>query len=103
MYAPGSQDNSLPVPNQAGTPTPFKPGGPTGGSATAAGIWYQALWCVLQATSARVAAANWVDDDVRDLRLVLEPFGGGGDVVVEQAGSRRVVQQIGRASCRERV
>ena len=92
MYAPGSQDNSLPVPNQAGTPTPFKPGGPTGGSATAAGIWYQALWCVLQATSARVAAANWVDDDVRDLRLVLEPFGGGGDVVVEQAGSRRVVQ-----------
>lgn len=42
--------------------------GSTGGAATHKGMWYQALWCVLQAARARLDASD------SGLRLVLEPL-----------------------------
>lgn len=62
-----------------------------GGAATNRGIWYQALWCVLCAASARIKRT----DDTEDrgghvVSLVLEPL--GGDALVERAEGRRVVQ-----------
>lgn len=63
-----------------------------GGAATNKGIWYQALWIVLQ------AAADWVGINAQTrsncsnefVRLVLEPK--GGDVRIEYLNSRRIVQ-----------
>ncbi len=65
-----------------------KPG--TGGAATAAGIWYQALWCALQTTTARFDEPS-EGKKPAELRLILEPV-AGGDVQVERPSSRRVVQ-----------
>ncbi len=62
-----------------------------GGAATNRGIWYQALWCVLCATSARIKQTDESEGQGGDgVRLVLEPL--GGDALVERAGGRRVVQ-----------
>lgn len=58
--------------------------GSAGGAATHKGMWYQALWCVLQAARARLDASD------SGLRLVLEPL--GGDAWLERTGHRRVVQ-----------
>ena len=58
--------------------------GETGGAATHKGIWYQALWCVLQAASAKLDASD------AGLQLILEPV--GGDAWLVRPGNRRVVQ-----------
>lgn len=64
----------------------------TGGAATARGIWYQALWVVLQAAAVRNQTDNSSSpsqgDDV--MRLVVEPK--GGDVRIEHTKSHRIVQ-----------
>lgn len=63
-----------------------------GGAATNRGIWFQALWIVLQGAASRlgtsVTSSSSVPDDV--LRLVLEP--NGGDVRIEYQNSKRIVQ-----------
>ncbi len=62
-----------------------------GGAATNRGIWYQALWCVLHAASARIEQTNESKEPGdHGVRLVLEPL--GGDAWVEGAGKRRVIQ-----------
>jgi hypothetical protein len=60
-----------------------------GGAATNKGIWYQALWCVLQATAARIETFGHPSPADR-VQLVLEPF--GGDAIVQRPGGRRIVQ-----------
>ena len=69
----------------------------SGGAATCRGIWYQALWCVLQATSARILRTpdSTCENDT-DLQLVLEP--SGGDALLERPDHRRVVQLKTRSS-----
>lgn len=61
---------------------------PTAGAATAAGIWFQATWAVLQLAEAKVTHRNANGD----LQLTLEPKGGGGDVILRAGPTRRVVQ-----------
>jgi len=56
----------------------------TGGAATNKGIYYQALWTVLQAAEATLSPSD------TGLQLVLEPL--GGDSWIERPGHRRVVQ-----------
>lgn len=65
---------------------------PIGGAATNNGIWFQALWIVLQAAASRVGICVASDAKGPDevLRLVLEPY--GGDVRIEYQNSRRVIQ-----------
>lgn len=63
-----------------------------GGAATTRGIWYQALWVVLQATSDRQKLfsnnpSNLVDGQIH---IVLEPQ--AGDVRLENENTRRIVQ-----------
>ncbi len=58
--------------------------GCSGGAATHKGIWYQALWCALQATHTDFETSD------AGLRLVLEPE--GGDAWLERSNNRRVVQ-----------
>jgi hypothetical protein len=63
----------------------------SGGAATCHGIWYQALWCVLQAATARVLrAGDSSSENETDLQLILEP--SGGDALLERPDHRRVVQ-----------
>ncbi len=62
-----------------------------GGSATARGIWFQALYVLLQAAEARVhRTGDEGDTSPANLQIVLEPH--GGDARFEMPTSRRVVQ-----------
>lgn len=63
----------------------------TGGAATNAGLWYQALWVVLQAATARFQEVQQPPDGAATgIRLILEPH--GGDLVLAGAATRRVIQ-----------
>jgi hypothetical protein len=64
-------------------------GPPVGGAATNKGIWFQALWIVLQAARSRLKASSTGDENAV-VRIVLEP--SGGDVRIEHVTSRRIVQ-----------
>jgi hypothetical protein len=67
---------------------------PPGGSSTINGILYQMLWSLLRASRARFVAKPEIQDDkIQGVTLILEPLGGGGDLVVRKSG-HKVVEQI---------
>lgn len=67
---------------------------PAGGPATVNGVLYQLLWSLLQASRARVASKLTMSgNQAQGVTLILEPIGGGGDLVI-RSGSRRIVQQL---------
>lgn len=71
---------------------------PAGGSATVNGVLYQMLWTLLRASRARLINQTRLDDgQLQEVTLVLEPSGGGGDLVVETAGMRYVEQLKARS------
>lgn len=66
-----------------------------GGSATLYGVLYQLLGSLHQAARLQVQG-----DPARAARLVVEPLGGGGDLQVEESGSRRIEQWKARTNGR---
>lgn len=69
---------------------------PSGGSATVNGVMYQMLWSLLRSSSARIAipqSTSCTADELTEATLILEPIGGGGDLVVV-SGNRRIVEQL---------
>jgi hypothetical protein len=67
---------------------------PAGGPATINGVLYQLLWSVLQASRATIARAPVVEGgEPTEVLIVLEPIGGGGDLVVHADGVK-LVQQL---------
>ena len=67
---------------------------PPGGSATINGVLYQILWTLLRASRAHIAKSTFgADGTVQEATIVLEPYGGGGDLVM-QTKSRREVEQL---------
>lgn len=66
---------------------------PAGGSATVNGVLYQMLWTLLRASRATLAKSPLVEnDELQEVTIVLEPAGGGGDLVARSAGKRSVEQ-----------
>ena len=67
---------------------------PAGGSATINGVLYQLLWSLLRASRARFDSPVTDDDGtLNQVTLVLEPVGGGGDLVVAE-GRRKTAEQL---------
>ncbi len=67
---------------------------PAGGPATVNGVVYQMLWSLLQAARLHVRTLNEPDaQSYASATLVLEPRGGGGDLVL-QTDRRRIIQQV---------
>ncbi len=67
---------------------------PAGGSATINGVLYQMLWTLLRASRARLVKPTLFENSqLKEVTLVLEPGGGGGDLVVK-AKERRSVEQL---------
>ncbi len=66
---------------------------PAGGSATVNGVLYQMLWTLLRASRATLAKSPLVEnDELQEVTIVVEPSGGGGDLVAQSAGKRSVEQ-----------
>jgi len=58
------------------------------------GVVYQMLWSLLQATRLHIRACEQLDAaSFARATIVLEPMGGGGDIVV-QTDRRRIIQQV---------
>lgn len=67
---------------------------PPGGPAAINGIAYQMLWSLLRAVRAHIAGRSFDSaGELEHVTLILEPIGGGGDLVVQQ-GARRIVEQL---------
>lgn len=65
-----------------------------GGASTINGVLYQLLWSLLRASSAKFVTKPQVrDHEICEAVLILEPVGGGGDLVF-QSGGRRYVEQV---------
>jgi HEAT repeat protein len=67
---------------------------PAGGAATINGVLYQMLWTLLHASRATFVKPSVLENNqLQEVTLVLEPGGGGGDLVVK-AKERRSVEQL---------
>lgn len=65
-----------------------------GGPATINGVLYQLLWGLLQASRARFIGQPAVSAGcIQEVVILLEPAGGGGDLVLDDA-KRRSVEQL---------
>jgi hypothetical protein len=71
-----------------------RPSSPPGGPAAINGVVYQLLWSLLAVAKGMVTGQRGVHDGVIDeLVVVLEPIGGGGDLVLD-TGRRWAVEQV---------
>lgn len=65
-----------------------------GGAATVNGVLYQMLWSLLQASRASFIEPPEIQDgEIQAATIILEPAGGGGDLVF-QGGQRRYIEQL---------